>query len=83
MEDIWVRSSLSGASSGISTYGVDILDEVEARELRVAAEDLCETAPEVREDLAVDTRAGILEFFCVVETAVRLKVVSLIRKFSS
>jgi hypothetical protein len=41
-------------------YGDEILEAVDARELSVCTDDLCETAADVREDLAVDTRPGIL-----------------------
>ena len=42
-------------------YGEDILDAVDAREFNVWAEDLWDTATDVRAD-RVDTRAGILYF---------------------
>lgn len=61
---IWVRNSLSGDSSGASIFGEEILEAVDARELRVCTEDLCDTAAEVRDDLAVDTRPGILDDSC-------------------
>ena len=51
---------MSGDSSGTSTYGEEILEAVDARELSVCIEDLWETAADVREDLAVDTRPGIV-----------------------
>ena len=57
---ICVRNSFSGDSSGTSTYGEDILEAVEARELSVCTEDLWDTAADVREDLTVDTRPGIV-----------------------
>jgi hypothetical protein len=41
-------------------YGEEILEVVDARELSVCTEDLWETAAEVREGLAVDTRPGIV-----------------------
>jgi hypothetical protein len=60
MAHICIRSALSGVSCGISAYGVEIRDAVEAREFRVWTEPLCETTPEARVDLAVETLAGIL-----------------------
>lgn len=53
------RSSLSGLSVGTSLASEEDRDAVDAREPRVPAEDLCETAAEFRVDL-VDTLAGIL-----------------------
>ncbi len=60
MEEICVRSSLLGVSSGISTYGTEILDAVDAREFNVWTDDLCDIAAEVLEDRAVETRPGIM-----------------------
>jgi len=40
-------------------YGEETLDAVDARELSVCTDDLCETAVDVRADLP-DTRPGIL-----------------------
>jgi hypothetical protein len=43
-------------------YGEEILDAVDAREFSVWTEDLWDTAADVRDDRAVDTRPGILAF---------------------
>lgn len=59
-EHICTRSAVSGVSWGISAYGDEILEAVEARELRVWMEDLCEMATEDRADLVLEVRAGIL-----------------------
>jgi hypothetical protein len=61
MDEICVRSSFSGVSSGASMYGEEILDAVEAREFSVWMDDLWDTAAEVRDDRAVETRPGILD----------------------
>ena len=63
IEEIWVRSSFSGVSSGASMHGEEILDAVDARVLCVWTEDLCDTAADVRDDRAVETLPGILESF--------------------
>lgn len=60
IEQICTRSAFSGVSWGISAYGDDILEAVDARELRVWTEDLCEMAAEDRADLVLEVRAGIL-----------------------
>jgi len=60
-DETCVRSSFLGVSSGASTYGEEILDAVDAREFSVWTEDLCDTAAEVRDDRAVETRPGILD----------------------
>jgi len=44
-------------------HGEEILDAVDARELSVWTEDLCDTAADVRDDRAVETLPGILESF--------------------
>lgn len=59
IEDTCVRNSFSGVSCGTSAYGDESLDAVEARELSVCTEDLCDTAADVRADLVVDVRPGI------------------------
>lgn len=56
-----MRSSFSGDSLGISTYA-EARDVVDARPLSVWAEDLRETAVEVRVDFVAVTLAGILAF---------------------
>ena len=61
MEEICVRSSFSGVSSGVSRYGEEILDAVDAREFSVWTEDLWDTAAEVRDERAVETLPGILK----------------------
>ena len=66
MEDTCVLNSFSGVSSGTSTYGEEIRDAVDAREFSVWMEDLWDTAADVRDDRAVDTRPGILKFLNVV-----------------
>jgi hypothetical protein len=66
MDDTCVRNSFSGVSSGTSTYGEEIRDAVDAREFSVWTEDLWDTAADVRDDRAVDTRPGILKFLNVV-----------------
>jgi hypothetical protein len=60
IDEIWVRNSLSGLSSGTSPYGEESLEAVEARELSVCTEDLWDTAADVCADLVVDTRLGIV-----------------------
>jgi hypothetical protein len=60
--EIWARNSFSGVSSGTSIFGDENLEAVDPRKLRLWTDDLCETAADVREDLAVDTRPGILGF---------------------
>ncbi len=62
MEETCVRNSFLGVSSGTSTYGEEIRDAVDAREFSVWAEDLWDTAADVRDDRVVDTRPGILTF---------------------
>jgi hypothetical protein len=66
MEDTCVLNSFSGVSSGTSTYGEEIRDAVDAREFSVWMEDLWDTAADVRDDRAVDTRPGILKFLNLV-----------------
>jgi hypothetical protein len=58
---ICVRKAVSGVSSGISTYGVDMRDAVDARvELGVCADALRETAVDDLADLVADTLPGIV-----------------------
>lgn len=61
--DTWFRSSLSSVSSGTSILGEENLEVVDAREFSVCRDDLCETAADVRDDRAVDTRPGIVKVF--------------------
>jgi hypothetical protein len=64
MLHIRVRRTVEGPSSGMTTFGDDIREAVEAREFRVCTDDLCEIAVDVRVDL-VDTRPGIFAtVFC-------------------
>jgi hypothetical protein len=48
-------------------YGEEILEAVDARELSVCTEDLCDTAADIRVDLAVDTLPGMLRVFAASE----------------
>lgn len=75
MEHICTRSAVSGVSCGISAYGDEILEAVEARELRVCTEDLWEMAAEDLADLVLEVRAGILRMFIESDGGVFLKVV--------
>lgn len=69
MEHICTRSVVSGVSRGISAYGVEIREAVDALELRVCTDDLCEIAADDRDDLVLEVRAGILDLdlaeFCM------------------
>lgn len=60
IEHICTRNAVSGVSWGISAHGDEILEAVEARELSVWTEDLCEMAVEDRADLVLEVLAGIL-----------------------
>ena len=55
---IWVRSVLSGVSSGISRAAEDARDAIDARGFRVVVDDLCETVVDGRADL-VEVRPGM------------------------
>jgi len=66
IEQVWIRSSFSGVSSGTSTAEEDILEAVDARELSVWVDALWET--EARTERADDTRPGILSYIRRVDT---------------
>ena len=58
MLHILTRSAVEAPSSGITTVGEEMREEVDARELRVGTEDLREIREAV--DVRVETRPGIL-----------------------
>lgn len=60
IELICTLKGVSSVSGGISTYGEEIRDAVEAREFKVCIDDLWDTALDVLVDLVPETLPGIL-----------------------
>ena len=61
-DETWPRRALSGVSMGMSRFADEARDAVDARGLKLATEDLCETAADCR-DALVEVRAGMVGVF--------------------